>query len=151
MVWSPGKTVASTSAVILTAPWTSAAWAPNTYQAASSASKEPRSESRTSANGEDMRRPIQELLKSNLSAQVGRRVTRAGKISACTPSVLEQGVTSFDRRAWPFGAKALHPVIPIGSGHFGPIPLGVLSDVLILHSLHSNTEFTSRLRSNTSL
>jgi hypothetical protein len=45
----------------------------------------------------------------------------------------------------------LHPVIPIGFGHFGPISLGVLSDVLILHRLHSNTEFTSRLRADTGL
>jgi len=65
--------------------------------------------------------------------------------------MLEQGVTGFDRRAWPLGAKALHRVIPIGVGHFGPIPLGVFSDVLILHRLHSNTEFTPRLRSDTSL
>ena len=98
-----------------------------------------------------MRRLIQELLQPNLRAQVGRRVAGAGKISPCTPSVLEQGVTSFDRRAWPLGAKALHPVIPIRSGHFGPIPLSVLSDVLILHRLHSNTEFTSRLRADTGL
>jgi hypothetical protein len=89
-----------------------------------------------------MRRPIQKLLESNLSAQVRCHVARAGKICPRAPSVLEQGVTGFDRRAWPFGAKALHPVIPIGRGHLGPIPLGVLSDVLILHRLDSNTEFT---------
>jgi hypothetical protein len=98
-----------------------------------------------------MRGPIQKVLESNLSAQVRRHVARTGKVSPRAPSVLEQGVAGLDRRAWPLGAEASHPMIPIGSGHLGPIPFGVLSDVLILHRLYSNTEFTSRLRSNTSL
>jgi hypothetical protein len=97
-----------------------------------------------------MRRLIQELLQPNLRAQVGRRVAGAGEISPCTPSVLEQGVTRFDRRAWPLGAKALHPVLPIRVGHFGPISPSVLSNVVIFHRLDSNTVFTSRPRSDTS-
>jgi len=95
-----------------------------------------------------MRRPIQELLESNLRAEVRRPVARSGKISPYAPSVLEQGVTSFDRRAWPLCAKALHPMLPVRVGHLGPIPLNVLADVLVLHKLHSNTVRTSRLRSS---
>ena len=56
---------------------------------ASSTSNELRSESRTSANGEVMRRPIQELLQSNLRSQVGRRVARTGKTFPCASSVVE--------------------------------------------------------------
>ena len=95
-----------------------------------------------------MRRPIQELLESNLRDQVRRHVPRAGKICPCTSSVLEQGVTGFDRRARPLGAKALHPVLPVSVGDLGPLSPCVLSDVLILHRLHSNTVFTSRLRTS---
>jgi hypothetical protein len=39
-------------------------------------------------------------------------------------------------------------MLPIGVGYFRPIPLGVLSDVLIFHRLDSNIVFQPRLRSN---
>ena len=55
-------------------------------------------------------------------------------------------MTRCDRRAWPLGTKASHPVLAIRVAHFGPIPASVLSDVVILHRVHSNTGFASRLR-----
>lgn len=55
-------------------------------------------------------------------------------------------MTRLDHRARPLGAKAFHPVTPIGVGQLGPVSLRVLPDIMILHGPYSSTSFAPRPR-----